>query len=582
MELSFFAEMAWKSALISGAALAFAVLLRSRAAADRAMVLRIGVAMLLALPLIVLFLPALEIVAFAAPEAPAFPAAYAGLSAADLAALPPLPEPTIWDDPTPLILLAYLGGVAMVGGRLLVGLFMLHRWTRAARDVTCPEWQAALDRVRWSAGDAESIRLMVSDLVKSPLSWGWLRPVILIDPDTLDEPEDAEAILAHEVAHIARRDWLSLMLARVAATLFWFNPLVWMLEREIIQQAEEAADLEAAQRVDPARYAETLLSWARFNGMVPANSIAPTSSALGRRVRAVLDRRTRERPTGSVWTRIAMIMCLGIAAPVAAAKLVAATQEPPAAPEAPAAPRAPAAPSAPDPAAPPAPPAPLDIVVPEIPDVPDVTPAVESALAILPQVPRIVASATASIEPALRLAEVEMRRAGRGRAEIDEAMREARHEIARAQTEARRAQAEAHRTHARDVSEAMREARQEMARGQRARQVEMAAAMREAQRAIAAIPRTVAVSMASGAIGMERGADQMERGADDMERTASRLENDPAYREEQIRRARARGDTVTHEELIDAADDMRDGAQGMREGAREMREGAARMRRGDS
>lgn len=582
MDLSFFAEMAWKSALISGAALAFAMLLRSRAAADRASVLRIGVALLLALPLIVLFAPALEIVAFAAPEAPAYPpAAYAGLALADLGTLPPAPEPTIWDDPTPLILLAYLGGLLMVGGRLVVGLFMLHRWTRAARDVTCPEWQAALDRVRWSAGDPEAIRLMVSDLVKSPLSWGWLRPVILIDPDTLDEPEDAEAILAHEVAHIARRDWLSLMLARVAATLFWFNPLVWLLEREIVQQAEEAADLEAARRVDPARYAETLLSWARFNGMVPANSIAPTSSALGRRVRAVLDRGTRERPKGSVWTRIAMLLCLGIAAPVATAKLVAATQDPPPAPEAPLAPAAPAAPAAPDPAAPPAPPAPpapLDIDAPEIPDVPDVpdiTPAIEGALAILPQVPRIVANATASIEPSLRLAEIQMRRAGRSRGEIDRAMRDARREIARAQ-------AEAHRTRDREIAEAMREARREMAAAQHVRRVEVAAAMREAQRAIAAIPRTVAVSMASGAIGMERGADQMERGADQMERTADRLQNDSAYREEQIRRARERGETVTHEQLIDAADDMREGAQGMREGAREMRESAGRMRRGES
>ena len=68
MELSFFAAMAWKSALIAGAALALAHVLRSRSAADRALVLRLGVTMLLLLPLIALWLPALEIVAFAAPE----------------------------------------------------------------------------------------------------------------------------------------------------------------------------------------------------------------------------------------------------------------------------------------------------------------------------------------------------------------------------------------------------------------------------------------------------------------------------------------------------------------------------------
>ena len=244
--------------------------------------------------------------------------------------MPRPPPPTIWDDPTPLVLLAYLGGLAMVGARLLAGLFLLGRWTRAAQDVTCPEWLAAFERTRWAARNGEQVRLLVSDRILSPLSWGWRKPVILIDPDTLDQPDDADGILAHEMAHVARRDWPALLGARLVATLFWFNPLVWLLEREVVQQAEEAADLAAAERIEPARYAETLLSWAQANGAIPANSIAPSTSALGRRIRAVLDRRSRERPAGSVWTRLAVVLCVGVATPVAAMKLVAAVQAPPA------------------------------------------------------------------------------------------------------------------------------------------------------------------------------------------------------------------------------------------------------------
>ena len=151
----------------------------------------------------------------------------------------------------------------------------------------------------------------MSDTVPSPLSWGCVRPVILIDPDTLAEPQEADAILAHEMAHIARRDWVALMLTRIAAALFWFNPVVWLLEREIVQQAEEAADCEAARCVEPARYAQTLLSWAQVGGRaLPANSIAPKGSALGRRVRAILDRRVRERPAGSALTRLAVMLCV--------------------------------------------------------------------------------------------------------------------------------------------------------------------------------------------------------------------------------------------------------------------------------
>src|ERR1044072_4361551 len=75
MDLSFFVQMGWKSALIAGAALGLAYVLRSRAASDRAMVLRIGVTMLLLLPLAALFLPSLQIEAFSAPAAPATTAA---------------------------------------------------------------------------------------------------------------------------------------------------------------------------------------------------------------------------------------------------------------------------------------------------------------------------------------------------------------------------------------------------------------------------------------------------------------------------------------------------------------------------
>jgi beta-lactamase regulating signal transducer with metallopeptidase domain len=577
MDMSFFAEMAWKSALIAGAALMLAMMLRSRAAADRAMVLKLGVALLLALPLIVLFAPALEIVAFAAPAAPpAFAAA--PMTEWQLAALTgelsPAPEPTIWDDPTPLILLAWLGGLAMIGARLLAGLWTLGRWTRGARDVTCPQWLAAFDRVRWQAGDPESIRLMVADEVRSPLSWGWRRPVILIDPDTLDEPEDAEAILAHEVAHIARGDWPVLMLARAVKALFWFNPLVWMLEREIVQQAEEAADLEAAERIDPARYAETLLSWARFNTMVPANSIAPRGSALGRRVRAILDRRSRERPAGSALTGIAMVLCLAIAAPVAAAKLVAATQEEPEAPPAPRAPNAPrpplalaAAPAPPEapavpeaPEAAEAPEAPTMIHVrippiPPVPPIPDVGPIVRDAMAVaMPAIPVALASVNVAVDPAhieeaLRRAEAEMRRGGHSRAEIEAAMARA---------------------------------RRDMTRVRAVRRVEIAAAMREAERAMAESRHTMRISMAHGADGMERGANQMEQGAERMVRAGERLRTDRAYREEKIAEARRRGETVTHEDLIEAGQGMIEGARGMREGAREMRQAAARMRAGRS
>ena len=71
----------------------------------------------------------------------------------------------------------------------------------------------------------------------------------------------------------------------------------------------------------------------------------------------------------------------------------------------------------------------------------------------------------------------------------------------------------------------------------------------------------------------------MENGARQMEQSAGRLQ-DRDYREREIARARERGETVTHEQLLEASEGLREGAEGMREGAREMREAATRMRSG--
>jgi beta-lactamase regulating signal transducer with metallopeptidase domain len=337
MSLAFMIEMAWKSALIAGVALGLVTILRSRAAADRAAVLRVSVALLLLLPLFSLALPKLQVEAWAAEEVAPAPeiastaipyAAPEAASAAPAFASEPA-EPTIWDDPTILFLILYLGGVAMLGARLGAGLWTLGRWTKGARDVACPEWLEAFERARWSAGAPRRLRLLVSDEAPSPMSWGLVSPVILIDRDTLDTPEDADAILAHEIAHVVRRDWLVLMLTRVAAALFWFNPLVWVLEREVVQQAEEAADIEAALWVEPARYAQTLVHWAQFNagGLVPANSIAPSAHALTRRVKAILDARCRATPSGSAWTIAAIAGCAVFAVTLAVLQLIPAVAE---------------------------------------------------------------------------------------------------------------------------------------------------------------------------------------------------------------------------------------------------------------
>lgn len=547
----FFIEMAAKSALICSIALLLAMALRNRAAADRSMVLRVGAGLLVALPLIDFAFPVLEIEAFAAPALP-----FEGMSQAQIdqmmamaATLPPV-EPTIWDDPTPLIMILWGAGALAVLARLAIGLVTLNRWTRSAEPVTDAHWLNALERARVATGASDRLRLMVADKVPGPLGWGWRNPVVLIDYDTYAEPEEADAILAHEVAHVARRDWPSLMMTRLATALFWFNPLAWTLARESIHQAEEAADAHAARSTEPTRYAETLLSWGQIGrGIgVPANSIAPGGRALSRRVRAVLDANLLERSARSRFAMVAVLLCVGVAGPVAALKLVEEARPP----EAPRAPSAMASLNQPPEA--PLPPEPM--VAPNVPVVPraprpPLTPDVEAEVAealeemreVLPRVPAMVRESLRHVDRA---------------------------ELARAMAHAQRVNSEEFRV---AIAEAGRAHAVAIASVPRIDPVRLQAQIRAAMPSHEQLQQQIRIAMRHSRSGMAAGARGMEQGAAQMEAQARRF-RDRDERERIIAEQRERGQTVTHGQLLEAADGMEEGARGMREGAREMREGA--------
>ena len=543
MSFSFFVEMAWKSALIAGGALVLLTLLPSRAPADRAALLRLAVGLLLALPLISGLLPALQVELAASDAAtPIDLAALAALQAQAGAASGAAEAPSFWDDPTMLIALLYAGGLIMVGGRLLAGLWTLRRWTRDAEPIVDLEWRQTFERVRDGAGASGRLKLLVSEEAPSPLSWGWRRPVILIDRDSHDRSDDADAILAHEIAHVVRGDWLTLMLARVTVVLFWFNPLVWMLERAMIQEAEEAADSYALNGVEPARYAQTLVNCMQHarSGLIPANSIS--SAGLSRRVRAVLE--GRRTPTGSVLTLGAMAATVAFAAPLAALELTEKARE--AAPEAPVAPALAALPTVKAHL-------PASVAAAIIPAPPAPAPAPAASLAVAP-VPPAVAAIGAPPAPApqapLRFAFV-----------------------------APQAGASDHYVDGAAIAEAVAEAQREAHEGAREAAIEAARAVRESRHEIRRAHAEAKRSMAAGAADMERGADEMERGAKEMRKEASKIRTSHAYREKLIAEEAARGETITHADLFKAADGLESGSKGMIEGAKGMRRGAAEMRR---
>jgi hypothetical protein len=160
-----------------------------------------------------------------------------------------------------------------------------------------------------------------------------MRPVILLNTRAVEASDEAEAIIAHELAHVARMDWVKLLLARVATALFWFNPLVWMLAREAHQLREEAAD-DAVLAADIADtdYAQLLVGVARHECpglLLGAHGVAPSKSSLARRVARVLDGKSVRGPVARSFAAGVFVGAVLIAAPLAALTLTPASVKAP-------------------------------------------------------------------------------------------------------------------------------------------------------------------------------------------------------------------------------------------------------------
>lgn len=204
---------------------------------------------------------------------------------------------------------------------------------RARADVLVDgHWLSALARAQRRMGFKHGTALLTSNELASPISWGLMRPVILLNSRAVEAADEAEAIIAHELAHVARMDWIKLLLARFATALFWFNPLVWILAREAHQLREEAADdsVLAADIVDT-DYAQLLVGVARHECpglLLGAHGVAPSKSSLARRVARVLDGKSVRGPVARSFALGVFAGAILVAAPLAALTFTSAPKTP--------------------------------------------------------------------------------------------------------------------------------------------------------------------------------------------------------------------------------------------------------------
>lgn len=228
-----------------------------------------------------------------------------------------IPAPAL--PPGTLLLGAYLAGAALLLVRLARQQRRLARVGATAPAVTAPEWMEALSAGRAELGIRRPVRLVRAGPAAMPMTWGAVHPVVAVPEEAEAWPaERRDAVLLHELAHVARFDSLAQAAAAVACALYWFHPGAWLLARQLRRESEVACDdrvLLAGAR--PHAYAGELLAVARSFSAAAAPALAvgmASPSQLESRLRALLDAgRARRAPGWPIRAAAACVTALVLA-----------------------------------------------------------------------------------------------------------------------------------------------------------------------------------------------------------------------------------------------------------------------------
>ena len=185
------------------------------------------------------------------------------------------------------MLLIWLVCAILLAAYFAVGYACMVRQFRGTRLAPQPSIDALLDRFRFSRDP----HICVSNSRRAPLTFGVFRPTVLLPEDLPVGDAQFQLVLAHELAHIRRKDCLRKLLLTVCLCLYWWNPLVWMMVWLASRDMELACDEAVLRALGPdcrKAYALTLLDMAQRNPKSAPLCSGFAKSSAEERIRAIL------------------------------------------------------------------------------------------------------------------------------------------------------------------------------------------------------------------------------------------------------------------------------------------------------
>jgi len=189
------------------------------------------------------------------------------------------------------IYVVWVAGVLLAFTRLLLAVLKARLLARQSESTVDEEWIALISHLRRELSISSPVDVRIGGDMP-PMAFGLTRPVILLPSAANTWTEDRRhAVLAHELAHVRRRDGLVQILVQLACSLYWFNPAVWYAERRMRLESERACDDHVLNLgVGAVPYAGHLVELVRAadSGSTLATVSMALRSQLERRLKAIL------------------------------------------------------------------------------------------------------------------------------------------------------------------------------------------------------------------------------------------------------------------------------------------------------
>lgn len=210
------------------------------------------------------------------------------------------------------IAIIWLLGVAVLASRLAMSWTRTRGLARASAFPAPDDWQRVLERISAAMNLRRVVRLVGSPAVDVPSVIGFLKPVILVPAISLSglSARQLEMILAHELAHIRRHDFLVNMLQSVAETLLFYHPAAWWISHQIRIERENCCDdLAVATCGNAVEYARALTVLEELRER-PALAVAASGGSLLERVKRLIGKRENKMVNG--WTAVAAFVSFAV------------------------------------------------------------------------------------------------------------------------------------------------------------------------------------------------------------------------------------------------------------------------------